>query len=60
MVPGSVEAERLFSDMSFIKNSLRNCLQQPHLSACLRSYNQPWYTVSGANAWPYKEVVARL
>ena len=44
VVPGSVEAECLFSDMSFIKTSLPN---------------QPWYTVSGPNAWPYKEIVAR-
>ena len=25
----------------------------------MRCYNQPWYTVSGPNAWPYKEIVAR-
>ena len=59
VVPGSVEAERLFSDMSFIKNSLRNRLQQEHLSGALCCYNQPWYTVSGPNAWPYREIVSR-
>ena len=34
-VPGSVEEERLFSKLAFIKDERRNCLQAPHLNACL-------------------------
>ena len=38
MVPGSVENERLFSAMSFIKNGLRNSLKNPHLTAAVRLF----------------------
>ncbi|KAG2486398.1 hypothetical protein HYH03_014975 [Edaphochlamys debaryana] len=35
IVPGSVEAERLFSTMSYIKDSQRNKLQQRHLALAM-------------------------
>ena len=38
MVPGSVEDERLFSAMNFIKNDLRNRLKNPHLTATVRLF----------------------
>ncbi|PNG93959.1 hypothetical protein TSOC_015291 [Tetrabaena socialis] len=50
IVPGSVEAERAFSTMSYIKNKQRNRLKQPHLSACVRMKVQDWYSVSN---FPY-------
>ena len=39
MVPGSVEAERMFSTMSFLKDKLWNRLTT-HLSPCARLYSQ--------------------
>jgi hypothetical protein len=36
MVPVSVEDERLFSALNFIKSRSRNRLQNPHLSDALR------------------------
>lgn len=59
IVPGSVAAERLFSNVSFIKSKLRNRLEPEHLSACLRVYCQPWYTVGGSTPFPYDEIVTR-
>ncbi|PNH02016.1 hypothetical protein TSOC_012035 [Tetrabaena socialis] len=50
IVPGSVEAERAFSTMSYIKNKQRNHLKQPHLSACVRLKGQDCYSVSN---FPY-------
>ncbi len=34
-VPGSVEEERLFSKLAFIKDERHNCLQALNLNACL-------------------------
>ncbi|GLC46694.1 hypothetical protein PLESTM_001913200 [Pleodorina starrii] len=54
MVPGSsVEVERTFSVMSYIKNKQRNRLPQPHLSACIRRKLQEWYDDRcAATTWP--------
>ena len=53
MVPGSVEAERMFSTMTFIKDNLRNRLTT-HLSRCARIYSQHTYTLSN---FPYAEAI---
>ena len=57
MVPGSVEAERMFSTMfstmTFIKDNLRNRLTT-HLSPCARIYSQHTYTLSN---FPYAEAI---
>ena len=45
MVGGSVEDERAFSAMSFLKNTLRNRLDT-HLEVCMRLKMQDHYTVS--------------
>ena len=45
MVPGSVEDERLFSAMNFIKNVLRNKLKNPHLTAAVRLFFSRQFTV---------------
>ena len=43
MVPGSVEEERLFSVMNFIKDYTRNRLSL-HLEAAVRLFSQQQYT----------------
>ena len=53
MVPGSVEAERMFSTMTFIKDNLRNRLTT-HLSPCACIYSQHTYTLSN---FPYAEAI---
>ena len=53
MVPGSVEAERMFSTLSFLKNKLRNRLTT-HLSPCARIYNQSSYTLAD---FPFHEAI---
>ena len=54
MVPGSVEAERIFSTMTFIKDdNLRNRLTT-HLSLCTRIYRQHTYTLAN---FPYAEAI---
>lgn len=38
----SVENERDFSDMNYIKDEVRNCLQEPHLNACMHIKQCTW------------------
>ena len=54
MVPGSVEDERLFSAMNFIKNELRNRLKNPHLTAAVRLFFSRQFTVK---TFPYMEAL---
>ena len=35
---GSVETERTFSAMNYLKNNLRSSLKEPHLNACVRAF----------------------
>lgn len=44
MVGGSVQDERAFSHMNYLKNKLRNRLNA-HLELCMRLYAQPFYTL---------------
>ena len=53
MVPGSVEAERMFSTMSFLKDKLRNRLTT-HLSPCARLYSQSTYSLKN---FPYPDAI---
>ncbi|KAG2433625.1 hypothetical protein HYH02_012554 [Chlamydomonas schloesseri] len=55
IVPGSVEAERVFSTMSYIKNKQRNRLEQRHLSLAVRMKVQRWFTVAD---FPYSKALA--
>jgi hypothetical protein len=41
LVPVSVEDERMFSSMKFLKNLQRNRLGQQHLTACARLFSNP-------------------
>ncbi|KAG2445298.1 hypothetical protein HYH02_008765 [Chlamydomonas schloesseri] len=54
MVGGSVEDERKFSTMTFIKNRDRNRLQAKHLSMCVRMFADEQYTVK---SFPYERAV---
>ncbi|KAJ9511357.1 hypothetical protein QJQ45_029760 [Haematococcus lacustris] len=39
MVPGSVEEERMFSAMAYLKDDTRNRLNEEHLNACARAFH---------------------
>ncbi len=54
MVPGSVEDERMFSAMNFIRSERRNSLQAPHLTACARLFKDVPFTPS---TLPYAEAI---
>ena len=41
MVPGSVEEERMFSAMKYLKNLWRNKLSAEHLTLCARAFRHP-------------------
>ena len=53
MVGGSVENERVFSTMAFIKNKLRNRLDK-NLNACVRAATQVLFDV---DSFPYKKTL---
>lgn len=54
IVPGSVEAERAFSNVAYLKSKLRNRMLQPHLSVCVRAYSQRAYDLG---TFPYSEAI---
>jgi len=41
-VPGSVEEERLFSKLAYIRDERRNHLEEEHLNVCLQLATQSW------------------
>lgn len=45
IVPGSVDPERAFSNLKYLKDQQRNRLIGEHLSACVRMFSQQWFTV---------------
>jgi len=53
MSPGSVEDERVFSSMKFLKDSLRNKLST-HLALCMRLYRSH----HTAESFPYTQAIA--
>ena len=54
IVPGSVEDERVFSAMNFIKSALRNRLVNPNLTNAMRIFTSQAYAVA---TFPYKEAL---
>jgi hypothetical protein len=52
-VIGSVEDERMFSTLGWLKSKVRNRLNA-HLDCTLRLYSQPWW---GVSTFPYKAAV---
>jgi hypothetical protein len=51
LVLGSVEDERAFSTVSFVKGKLRNKLVE-HLPLCIKMFTQKFYTL---RSFPYQE-----
>ena len=51
-VHGSIEDERAFSAMGFIKNKTRN--SQQHLNVAMRFFKQPWFTL---DSFPYNKAL---
>ena len=55
MVPGSVEEERMFSAMTYIKNLWRNRLSAYHLTCCARAFSHSTVTLTNFN---YERAIA--
>jgi hypothetical protein len=51
MVPSSVEEERMFSLMGYLKDDVRNRLQQSHLNVCIRLFRSSY----SVKSFPYSE-----
>jgi len=54
MVPGSVENERMFSTLKYIRNPQRNKLQAQHLTCCARGFRSSAFSVEN---FPYPEAI---
>jgi len=54
MVPGSVEDERMFSTLKYIRNPQRNRLQAQHLTCCARGLTSSAFSVQD---FPYPEAI---
>jgi len=54
MVPGSVEDERMFSTLKYIRNSQRNRLQAQHLTCCAWGFKSSAFSVE---SFPCPEVI---
>ena len=55
LVPGSVEEERTFSTMGFIKDKLRNRLGEQHLNTVVSLKTQQLYDLS---TFPFKKAIS--
>ena len=55
-VPGSVEEERLFSKLAFIKNDRRNRLEEEHLNVCLTLATQRMWEFE---QFPFERAIAK-
>jgi len=53
MVPGSVEDERMFSAMKYLRNPQRNRLQQQHLTCCARGFKSEF----SVESFPYSAAI---
>jgi hypothetical protein len=54
LVGGSVEDERTFSIVEWVKNPQRNRLQGDHLDACVRVHGQTWFDLK---TFPYEKAL---
>jgi hypothetical protein len=54
IVPGSVEDERMFSALNFLRNARRNRLQPTHLTACARLFSDLLFSQS---TFPFEEAI---
>jgi hypothetical protein len=51
---GSVEDERTFSTLGFMKSKLRNCLGE-YLNTCVKLFSQPFFT---HDSFSYSETIS--
>jgi hypothetical protein len=56
MVPGSVEDERMFSAMKYLKDPQRNRLQEQHLTACARAFKSKEFSIK---SFPYPAAIGK-
>ena len=56
MVPESVEEERMFSAMKYLKNLQRNKLQEKHLTIYARAFHHPRISLS---SFPFAKAIRR-
>ena len=56
MVPGSVEDERMFSALKYLKNPQRNRLKDEHLTACARGFKSPHFSLM---SFPYPDAIGK-
>jgi len=53
MVPTSVEDERMFSTMKYLRNPQRSMLKQEHLTACARGFKSKF----SVGSFPYPQAI---
>jgi len=53
MVPTSVEDERMFSTMKYLRNPQRSMLKQEHLTACARGFKSKL----SVGSFPYPQAI---
>ena len=56
MVPGSVEDERMFSALKYLKNPQCNRLKDEHLTACARGFKSPQFSFM---SFPYPDAIGK-
>eukprot|EP00983_Pelagomonas_calceolata_P082992 1156058-Pelagomonas_calceolata.AAC.1 len=56
MVPGSVENERMFSAMKYLKSPQRNSLKEQHLTACARDWKSKEFSIA---SFPYPAAIGK-
>eukprot|EP00983_Pelagomonas_calceolata_P033638 1053170-Pelagomonas_calceolata.AAC.5 len=56
MVPGSVEDERMFSAMKYLKNPQRSSLKEQHLTACARAFKSKEFSIA---SFPYPTTIGK-
>ena len=54
MVPGSVEVERMFSTLKYIRSPQRNRLHAQHLTSCARGFKSSAFSVE---SFPYPQAI---
>ncbi|KAJ9507523.1 hypothetical protein QJQ45_006533 [Haematococcus lacustris] len=57
MTPGSVEEERMFSAMAYLKDDTRNRLQECHLNVCARAFSSNQFDL---DTFPDERAISKL
>ncbi|KAJ9513216.1 hypothetical protein QJQ45_029520 [Haematococcus lacustris] len=56
MTPGSVEEERMFSAMAYLKDDTRNRLQECHLNVCARVFSSKHFEL---DTFPFERAISK-